>query len=514
MSHGTLRLACRALAAQSRRPVSYEARRWSTGTARKWSTPLAKTIADAIEVGYVRIFIHLPTQLTLYKATGPISVAAYMRQVLTSDRGGYYTTTRAADQFGRAGDFITSPEISQIFGELCGIWFMTEWLGQGRRSSGVQLIEMGPGRGTLMSDMLRTIAQFKTFAKSIDAVWMIEAGEGLRTKQKTLLCGANSEMKKLQDGSGWECSSKSGIPVRWVEDIALLPETEPGKSMPFIIAHEFFDALPIHAFESVAPSPNTEQPNVELKTPDQTPRKSSTSLTPQWRELLVSPTPWTPSYLSTQAEIESCSPTASKTPTPDFQLTLARASTPTSLILPSAPRYTALKSQPGSRIEISPESTRYIGDLTRRITPSSGGAALIIDYGPLDTIPVNSLRGIKNHQIISPFSYPGEADVSADVDFTALAEAALEASEHVEVHGPVEQGVWLRQLGIEERAGQLRSGLVGEDTKREFEIGWRRLVEGGPRGMGKAYKVMSIVPASGGRRRPVGFGGGVAAEGL
>ena len=439
-----------------------------------------------------------------------------MRQVLTSDRGGYYTTTRAADQFGRAGDFITSPEISQIFGELCGIWFMTEWLGQGRRSSGVQLIEMGPGRGTLMSDMLRTIAQFKTFAKSIDAVWMIEAGEGLRVKQKDLLCGADSEMKKSQDGSGWECLSKSGIPVRWVEDIALLPENGTGKNMPFIIAHEFFDALPIHAFESVAPSPNTEQSTIEPKHPDQVSRKSSSSLTPQWRELLVSPTPWTPSYLSTQAEVESSSTTTTSKPPPrDFQLTLARASTPTSLILPSAQRYAALKSQPGSRIEISPESTRYIGDLTRRITPTTGGAALIIDYGPLDTIPVNSLRGIKNHQIISPFSFPGEADVSADVDFTALANAALEASESVEVYGPVEQGAWLRQLGIEERAEQLSRGLEDQkEKKREFESGWRRLVEGGLRGMGKAYKVMSIVPASGGRRRPVGFGGGVAGEGL
>jgi NADH dehydrogenase [ubiquinone] 1 alpha subcomplex assembly factor 7 len=433
-----------------------------------------------------------------------------MRQVLTSDRGGYYTTTRTADQFGRAGDFITSPEISQIFGELCGIWFMTEWMGQGRKSSGVQLIEMGPGRGTLMGDMLRTIAQFKTFAKSIDAVWMIEAGEGLRMKQKDLLCGKDAELKKMHDGSGWECISKTEIPVRWVEDIALLPKTEPGKTTPFIMAHEFFDALPIHAFESVAASPNAEQPTPDRNNPDQAQaaRKSSTSSTPQWRELLVSPTPLTPSFLYTPAELARSTP---KTVPPDFQLTLAKASTPTSLILPSPPRYSALKSTPGSRIEISPESTRYIRDLTHRITPSSGGAALIIDYGPLDTIPLNSLRGIRGHEIVSPFSNPGEADVSADVDFTALAHAAVEASADVEVYGPVEQGAWLRVLGIEERARQLR-GKMEEGKKAEFEAGWRRLVEAGPRGMGKAYKVMGIVPASGGRRRPVGFGGDV--EGL
>ena len=90
-----------------------------------------------------------------------------MRQCLTSLDGGYYTTQRDKDPFGKSGDFITSPERSQIFGELVGLWLLTEWMAQGRKKSGVELIELGPGRGTLMDDILRVCLEDSI--KSFDA---------------------------------------------------------------------------------------------------------------------------------------------------------------------------------------------------------------------------------------------------------------------------------------------------------------------------------------------------------
>ena len=300
----------------------------------------------------------------------------------------------------------------------------------------------------------------------------------------------------------------------------MLISLEPSKT-PFIFAHEFFDALPIHAFQSVPPCPY-EAPQT-LVTPTGPLTVSNPPQTPQWRELVVTPTP--PSTPNTHS---ASSPTSS--PLPDFQLSPAKASTPNSLLLPNiSSRYKALLSTPGSTIEISPESHFYASDFAIRIggpppsksqpnphKPNSSGAALIFDYGPSTHIPTSTLRGIRDHKAVSPFATPGLVDISADVDFLALTEAALNASPDVEVHGPIEQGFWLESMGIRERAQMICKGLKENDgdlrnaaeAKQRVMGAIERLVETGPGGMGRIYKVLAIVPERGGKR-PVGFGGGV-----
>ncbi|KAI1167958.1 DUF185 domain-containing protein [Nemania serpens] len=460
---------------------------------RKWSTPLAKQLSEAINI------------------TGPIPLASYMRMCLTSDVGGYYTGAiePGRDQFGQKGDFITSPEISQVFGELVGIWFVAEWMSQGRPRTGVEIIEVGPGRGTLMDDILRTIRNFKDMASAIDAVYMVEASKELRAAQKNLLCGEDAAMRESKEG--WHSTCKySDLPIVWTDSIRAVPPS--ASQTPFIVAHEFFDALPIHAFQ-VVEVPPTQQPLTSSGSP-RSASSNTSSPTRQWREMVVSPTP----EGTTHADLGT--PKSSRhEPVPEFQLTLSPSQTRHALYLPeSSPRYRALRSVPGALIEVCPDASLYVSDFAARIggsgahpKPRPSGAALILDYGPADTIPTNSLRGIRKHARVSPFADPGRVDLSADVDFLALVEAATRASEGVECHGPVDQASFLESMGIAQRADMLAK-KVGDGPKRtEIERAWKRLVDRGPGGMGKVYKALAILPENDGGRRPVGFGGDIGA---
>jgi SAM-dependent MidA family methyltransferase len=154
------------------------------------------------------------------KLTGPISVAEYMAQCLFHPEHGYYTTR---EPFGAQGDFTTSPEISQMFGEIIAAWWLASRDAIGMPS--MQLGEIGPGRGTLMDDMLRTIGKL---ARALPPVHMIEASPRLAATQQALLSRHTAE-------------------VTWHPGISSLP------TMPLgIIANELFDALPIRQFEKTS----------------------------------------------------------------------------------------------------------------------------------------------------------------------------------------------------------------------------------------------------------------------
>ena len=149
---------------------------------------------------------------------GPMRLDAYMALCLGHPQHGYYATR---DPLGAGGDFVTAPEISQMFGELVGAWTAQVWLDQGRPAPFV-LAELGPGRGTLMRDALRattTVAGFRDAA----AVWLVETSPALRARQAATL---------------------EGVDVRWAGEVAALPEAP-----SVVIANEFLDALPIRQFQ-------------------------------------------------------------------------------------------------------------------------------------------------------------------------------------------------------------------------------------------------------------------------
>jgi NADH dehydrogenase [ubiquinone] 1 alpha subcomplex assembly factor 7 len=237
--------------------------------------------------------------------------------------------------------------------------------------------------------------------------------------------------------------------------------------MVMVIAHEFFDALPIHILE------------VGCRLLSRLTYKKTAA---GWRELLVD--------INEERK-------GSPNQLPLFKLVRANTETMMSKALPSiSPRYESLRE--GSRVELSTDALSVMSEISQKI--HTRGAMLIIDYGT-STIPVDTLRGIKHHKVLSPFMDPGNVDISADVDFTGLKEAAEQKGAHV--WGPVYQGDWLHSLGIGARASMLAQN---SSDPKSIEVAYNRLVGSAPGGMGKSYKVMAVTASD---SAPVGFGGSV-----
>lgn len=410
--------------------------------------------------------------LEMIKTTGPIPLSAYMRQCLTHPEFGYYTTRNPLDATG--GDFITSPEISSVFGEMIGIWLYSVWSSQGSPQS-IRIVEFGPGKGTLMHDVVVVFNKFVQKSKvpvDIEVV-LVEASHILRKEQWLLLCNESTPYKTTQDGFN-KSVSKWGNKVTWVDtekDILEAPNTA-----NYVLAHEFFDALPI---------------------------KSFTKTEHGWREHVVE---HTPSVINTQPKLEGAS-TGEENVAEDlkteFHLTLSPKETPSSSIPTLSPRYRDLPE--GLRIEVCADAEFYLSYICKLVNDynKGAGAALIIDYGPANEIPSNSLRGIYKHKFVSPFYKPGEVDLSIDVDFENL---KLLASPQVDVYGPTEQGDWLHEIGVGYRFDQLIKKANLMANKELIYESYLRLTSKDEKGMGKIYKFMGLLPKH--SQRPVGFGVG------
>ncbi|GMF27317.1 unnamed protein product [Phytophthora lilii] len=342
---------------------------------------------------------------SMIEVKGPLTVAEFMTRALSHPDHGYYMKK---DVFGSQGDFTTAPEISQMFGELIAVWCVATWQQMGMPAH-IKIVEMGPGRGSLMSDFLRAAKSFPPFYNAIE-IHMVDISPDI----------------DFEDG---------GDHFRFV----LSPGPTPATRV-FIGREKLFD--PSTALSHVA---ETHISGVEdLK-------KMQDSVVQRLDVADVAGTP----VRTAQAQV-------------------------------------------GDKIEISPVSIALVQDMAKRIS-QSGGGALIVDYG-YDHPSEISLRGIKNHKFVSVLREPGDVDLSIDVDFATLRRFAT-AEPKVKSSGPVGQGTFLKNMGIEHRLAMLLQNTESEKVQEDLFSSYERLVE--PEQMGTIFKAMALTHEDIGQ--PVGF---------
>jgi SAM-dependent MidA family methyltransferase len=384
----------------------------------------------------------------LIEAQGPISIAQFMAIALHDPQSGYYATR---DPFGARGDFVTAPEVSQMFGEMLGLWIAQSWHDQGRPDA--RLVELGPGRGTLMSDALRVIRQLMPeFLQRVEIV-LVEASQTLRQIQSETLStfaqvtpphpalsprgGEGKNMETSLAPAGGEGRGEGVVRLGWREQF---DDSLADKPL-FLLANEFFDALPVRQFVK------TER---------------------GWCERMV----------------------VARGDALDFAL--SPDAVPSSLI--PANREGA---PPGAFYETSPSASAIAQQISETIA-RKGGAALIVDYGyGADAGFGETLQAISAHKYANVLDAPGDADLSAHVDFAALAQTAREAG--AAPFGPMPQGEFLEALGIVQRAATLAKGKLGSHPEIDGQL--ERLIL--PDRMGTLFKALAIMPDD--KRTPAGF---------
>ena len=343
-------------------------------------------------------------------AEGPISVADYMAECLLHPVHGYYTTR---DPFGAAGDFITAPEISQMFGELFGLALAQAWLDRGTPAP-FTLAELGPGRGTLMADILRATQAVPGFHAAARVI-LVEASPVLRLAQEQRVS------RQRDHGLHW---------LGAAEDLPQQPL--------FLIANEFFDALPIRQYQ-----------------------RDDGGDDGGWRERLI----------GLRGGRRGCGLSERVHKVRD------------------SPAYPGAAA--GQIVEYCPKAARIMASIGQRIG-QFGGLAYVIDYGGWRS-QGDTLQALRAHRFDDPLAHPGEADLTAHVDFEALAVGAPARAYDT-------QGAVLARLGIDARAERLARGLQG-DALQSHLAAHRRLTHAEE--MGSLFKVLALTSA--GTPLPPGF---------
>jgi SAM-dependent MidA family methyltransferase len=337
-------------------------------------------------------------------AAGPMPVSQFMALCLSDPQHGYYVTR---DPLGADGDFTTAPEISQMFGELIGLWAVAVWQQIGAPEN-VRIIELGPGRGTLMKDAMRAAAVVPAF-RAAAVLHFVEVSPPLRTQQELAMADI-------------------AMPTFWHDTLGDVP---PGPAI--VIANEFFDALPVSQAVKMADG---------------------------WHLRTVAV--GDDGHLAFGVAPE---------PIPHFERTV-----------PAAAR-TALD---GDIFEWRADTMAL--ELGRRIAREPG-AALVIDYGHDESAAGDTFQAVGRHAYADPLTAPGEVDLTAHVDFEALA-VEME-SMGAKAFGPITQTELLRRLGLDTRATALKSG-VARAKAAEIDAAVARLTGHGRTGMGQLFKAAAF----------------------
>jgi len=193
---------------------------------------------------------------------GPITLHDFVRQAANHAQHGYYQNKNAA-KIGEAGDFITAPEISHLFGEMITVWCVLAWKNLGSPAS-IRLVELGPGNGTLMQDILKAASSFPDFKKGI-SVQMIELSDTMIQKQKDKLGCHTPSIHFKSDVTTYQ--TRDNVSIQWYSHIKDLPIEE--KTPCLFIGQEFLDTFPVH--QLVRNGPSWREKLVECDYSDETP---------------------------------------------------------------------------------------------------------------------------------------------------------------------------------------------------------------------------------------------------